>query len=226
MSGFLSAGIVGGPDIPDSVVNRAPLDEGSGTSFADVVGDASGSLDNGGTWTSNSAFEGETAPTFDQSNIEGGSWNPRATAPVTYTFRVRADSDGLQTGDSSNHIFNFSSYPRVFYNTTTDEWTVSDGADNRASLSESQSTLEGSIRVVAFRLDSNSCDLDVYQEDATTKVGSASISSPNTSFDNATMEISKSGNGSAWGDVIDLMDAHDTALSDSELDSVVADLYG
>jgi len=215
---------------PATLVNRAPLDEGSGTTFTDVIGSANGTLSNGGTFTTNSAFRGDVAPTFDQSNGEGASWNPRATAPVTYTFRVRADPNGFLTEDSGHHIFSFDSVPRIFYNTSTNEWVVSDGADTRATFAESQSTLEGSIHIVTFRLDSSSCDMVVYESDAATKVGSASISNPSTSFASSTMELMRiPGEGStnsSFGDVLDLCDVHDTRLSDSKLDSVVADVYG
>ena len=217
--------------IPDSVVNRAPLDEGSGTSFADIVGDATGSLDNGGTWTTDTAFEGDTAPTFDQNNAEGGSWDPRTTAPVTFTMRVRADPNGLQQSDGTNHIFRSGTgTPRVAYINNSDEWYVETPDGSTSRISEAQSALEGSIRIVAFRLDSAEANLDIYDSDATTKIGSTTITNPGTSFSSTTINLLRSPGsgsvGSSFGDVIDLIDAHDAKLSDSELDSTVQEVYG
>jgi hypothetical protein len=215
---------------PATLVNRAPLDEGSGTTFTDVIGSANGTLDNGGTFITSSAFRGGVAPTFDQSNGEGASWSPRAQAPVTYTFRVRADPNGFNTADSGHHIFSFNIDPRIFYLTSNDEWEVTDGAGTSARFAQSRSSLVGSIVIVTFRLDSSSCDMVVYESDATTKVGSASISNPNTSFASSTMELMRiPGEGSInspFGDVLDLCDVHNKRLSDSQLDDVVARVYG
>jgi hypothetical protein len=211
-----------GPDVPDSVVNRAPLDEGSGTSFTDVVGDADGTLSQGGSWVSDSAFNGGTAPEFGDSG-DYGEWQARSSVPITVTCRVRKNP--FKISSRFYFIWGYNSLPKVGWDSNNNNWAAED-ENNANRLTVSDSLSNGDVRILAFRLDSSEMALDVYQNDATTKVGSDSVSNPNTGFSGETMYIGDSGpnKNNEWTDAIDFPDIHDEFISD--IDSMVAEVYG
>lgn len=60
----------GGDELPDSVVNRWPIDEGSGTTFADAIGTADGTW-NGGSWVSDSSYIGGFGYSLDGTDDNG-----------------------------------------------------------------------------------------------------------------------------------------------------------
>jgi hypothetical protein len=74
MSGFLSAGIVGGPDIPDSGVSRWAFDEGSGSTAIDEWGGNDASIV-GATYTTASQV-GSHALEFDGVGDEVNAGDP------------------------------------------------------------------------------------------------------------------------------------------------------
>jgi len=210
--------------IPDSVVNRLLLDEGSGTELSDDVGSANGTLNNGGEWSDSSDFGEGTAPLFDGS--EDGVWQPRATTPIMWTMRVKADN--LRNGN--NWMMGHTVTPGLLYDGANDAWRgVSEGGVDVLTVAESQSSVEGSVRILALRLDSADFKLDVYQADATTKVGSDSVSNPNTTFDDTTNYFGnrESAFSDGWSGNIDgPFDVHDSVPSDAELDDIIANVYG
>jgi hypothetical protein len=75
--------------IPDSVIHHWPADEGSGTTLTDNVGsnDISLSFDR---WRSDTAFEGGTAPDFDDSSSDDGSTSADGNT-LTWSLRVVMD---------------------------------------------------------------------------------------------------------------------------------------
>jgi len=212
--------------IPDSVVNRLPLNEGSGTFVEASVGSADGTLNNGGTWVDDSAYPNGTAPAFNDADNDYATWTPRSTTPITWTVGV--DVGSMSSGD--NYIWGQNVAPLLSYNANNDNWRlVSEGGKEQTTVSESQSTVEGSIRFLAARLDASDLKLDVYQSDATTKVGSSSASSPNTAFDGSTNYFGdrEQGGGDGWdGQILGPFDVHDSTPSDSEIDNIIGSVYG
>jgi len=214
--------------ILDSVVNRVPFDDGSGGTATASVGSADITLNNGGTWTSNPAFKGGTAAIYDQTDDGPSNWTPRSSLPITYTIRVRADADGLTGSNPANVIFrqDGGTRPELFYRTDNENWQLRD-SNSSAKISQPQSTLEGSIQILAARIDTSTLALDIYEADAVTKVASDKAGSSTTDSDlTSQLELAGTGGDTGWGDALDLIDVHDTFLSDSKLDSIVSEVYG
>jgi len=196
--------------IPDSVVNRLPMDEGSGSILNESVGNEDASM-NFSTWRNDPEYKGGTAPDADGSN-DNATWTPRSQAPITITCRTELDSDGA--------IWGFGVDPQI--QISGGVWEAFDVNNNTVSVSDGSAT--SAIRIVAFRLDSNNMSIDVYEDDASTKVGSGTLINPSTSFQSSTMYIWDR-NSSAFpiAGAIDLMDVHDTFVSD--IDTLVSDVY-
>ena len=216
------------PAIPDRVVNRAPLDEGAGTTFSDAVGDADGTLQNDA-WFSDGVFEGGTAPEFDQ-DTQWGEWQPRTEAPITWTCRVRGDSDLTQPHPEtvSKFVFSHNREPALEYHLDDEAFRLAHAGDFGVGLvSDPLSNLAGSIRVCAVRLDSSEMALDVWDADGN-KVGDNSVSDPSTSFDSSTNYLGNEGpveDERLWGDAVDLFDVYDEFLGDSDLENVIQEVY-
>ena len=86
--------------IPDSVVNRWPIDEGSGTTFADAIGTADGTW-NGGVWVTNSKFIGGFG--YDLNGTEDFG-DTGATAPAgSKTIVGTVEFTDLVTGSGRLH---------------------------------------------------------------------------------------------------------------------------
>ena len=205
--------------IRDSVVNRLPLDEGSGTDVSDSVGNADGTLVNGGDWTTDSRFFGGTAPYFDGAS-EYGEWQPRTQAPITWTFRCVLDSL-----DTVQYPFGHNNHPSLNYRSDDEIWRFFDGSGAFIDVTDPSSNVSESLRVLALRLDSNTQKLDVYDVGGN-KVGDNSASDPSTSFDGATTYFGDREDGGLTIDGnVDLIDVHDVFLSDSELSDVIQSVY-
>lgn len=208
-----------GSGIPDSVVNRLPLDEGSGTSVSDTVGSADGTLSNGGTWVSDTAYRGDTAPSFDASNGDYGEWQPRTQAPITWTMRVRLDST---FSESFPYVFGHDLYPAVFVDSGNNEWALRDTDTNDIRVSDSG--LKGSVRILACRLTASQKAIDVYDA-SLNKIGSNSSSSSSDTFGSATMYFAdRAPNSVPLDTVVDLIDVRDEYVSD--IDVAVSEVYG
>jgi len=213
--------------IPDSVVNRVPFTEGSGTTAAATVGSADVTLNNGGDWISSGEFRGGTTAEFGASG-EDGQWSPYTNIPITITTRVRIDPNGLPS-PFFNYIYYFQgsgdSGAGLVGTPNSNEWIAADNnATNTARVGDSLNG--GDVRILAYRLRSSEMRLDVYQKDATTKVGSASVSNPDTSFSSSTLTVGNDPSDRTFGDSIDLTDIYDVFLSDSQLDANIAKVYG
>ena len=214
---------VGIAAIPDTVVNRALFDEGFGTTFNDSVGDANGELFNGGTWTTDSRFEGDTAPVFDGSS-EDAIWSPRADAPITWTLRVK-HGEGLQSG--ANTIFGYSNQPQLSFNTTVDEHRfLTQNADEVLAVTESTSTVEGSYRIYGCRLDESEVSLRVYDDSDLSLIGTDTASNPTVGFDTADCRIAndEDGGDNHWSESVDLFDVHNEFVED--IDDLILEVYG
>jgi hypothetical protein len=210
--------------IPDSVVNRLPLDEGSGSSLSASIGGANGTLTNDEKWEDNSNYPNGTAPEFDTSSNDYGDWTPRAETPITWTFGV--DLDSLNSGQ--NYVFGHATSPYLSYGETDAEWFVTDeGGATFFSIGESNSNAQN-IRYIAIRLDSNSLALDIYESDASTKVGTNSANNPATTFDTTTNYFGDrtSGGSGINGNIVGPFDVHDSFVPDSDLDDVISNVYG
>jgi hypothetical protein len=186
------------------------MDEGSGSALNPSVGSESASM-NFSTWRSNSEYRGGTAPDADGID-DNATWTPRSSVPITITCRTELDSDGA--------IWGFEADPQI--QISGGVWEAFDANNNTASVSDGSAT--SAIRIVAFRLDSNNMSIDVYEDDASTKVGSGSLSNPSTSFQSSTMYIwDRDSSVFPIEGAIDLMDVHDTFVSD--IDTLVSDVY-
>ena len=215
--------------IPDRVVNRAPLDDGAGTTFSDAVGDADGTLQNDA-WFSDGVFEGGTAPEFDRLT-QWGEWQPRTQAPITWTCRVRG-ADNLGDPDSEPNdkfVFSHDREPSSSYSIDDDSWRVrqADSTDPVATISDPQSDVEGAIRVIAVRLDSSLMALDVWAGDGS-KIGHNDFADPSTNFASSTNYLGNEGpveDERLWGDAVDLFDVYDEFLGDSDLENAIQEVY-
>lgn len=213
------------PAIPDGVVNRLLLDEGSGTSVNDSAGSADGTLVNGGVWTDDPSFEGGTAPFFDGLN-DYGEWQPRAQAPITWTCRVKV-ANPLDGSFSDNGVWGHGSFPALVFNSDPGDWRVYDADINSLTISESTASAEGSYRIIAVRMDSSTLALDVYENDAVTKIGSDTLANPNTTFDGLTHyfgDYDPLNSSRPFGSNVDFIDIYDRFVTD--IDVAVAEVYG
>ena len=185
--------------IPDSVIHHYPADEGSGSTIADSVGSAD-VTDFNGTWTSDGAFKGGTAPFFDRTDDDA---TVSATNPSAYTWAVRVRADSLGTESPTDRmVFSHAFDPVLKYNIDSDVWRFNDGA-SRAEVADSQSAVEGSIRYLFSGLNASTAELHVYDE-TKTLVGSDSFPSPNQTYTTSTRYIGDDGGGSRrWGGEID-----------------------
>lgn len=220
--GAARAGVFGGAGaIPDSVVNRLPLNEGTGTSVEALVGSTDGTLFNDGTWVNDSAYPNGTAPAFDPANSDYASWSPRSTTPITWMFGV--DADSFDSGDTWIIGHNFS--PLLTYNGS--EWEfITEGGSDSVSVSDSSPT---DLRYISIRFDSNDLALDVYQSDTTTKVGTDTTTNPDTAFDTSTNYFGNrtdGGGGGLDGQFVGPFDIYDIFLTDSKLASNISAVYG
>ena len=205
--------------IRDSVVNRLPLDEGSGTDVSDSVGNADGTLVNGGDWTTDSGFFGGTAPYFDGGS-EYGEWQPRTQAPITWTMRVRLDAL-----DTVQYPFGHDLFPGVNYRSDEEEWRGFDSDGFVVAVADGSSEVTSNIRVLALRLDGDNMALDVWDSNGE-KIGTDSDTNPSTTFDGSTTYFGDREAGSLTIDGnVDLFDVHDVFLSDSELSDVIQSVY-
>jgi len=210
--------------IPDSVVNRLPLNEGSGTSATASVGNVNGTLNNDGKWESNNSYPNGTAPEFDVSSNDYGSWQPRAETPITWTLGV--DLDSLES--DANYIFGHNPSPYLSYDNSENRWlAVDEGGSVILESSESKTNAQN-IRYLAIRLDTNTLALDIYESDASTKVGSDSSNNPNTTFDTTTNYFGDRTTGGSGinGNIVGPFDVHDEFVADSDLDNIMSIVYG
>ena len=214
--------------IPDSVVNRLALDEGDGSSVEDSVGSANGTLFNDEVWTDDAAFEGATAPFFDETD-DYAEWSPRTEAPITWTLRVRlADPPDLT---DAAFVFGHNVHPGLRYQEDgSDEiWRGADAdGGNRADVIDPVSNAQGDIRVIAYQLDSAKVGLDVWDGGGTHIGGDETTATTDTNFDGSTMFFGDVNDTATrpFGDNIDLIDIHDqTFESFSEINGVVQQVY-
>ena len=82
--------------IPDSVVNRWPMDEGDGTTFSDAVGTADGEWF-GGAWVSDSSYIGDYGYSLDGVDDYGDTGETMPANSLTLLATVNFSSDKSKT---------------------------------------------------------------------------------------------------------------------------------
>lgn len=101
------------PDIPDSVIHRWPIDEGSGTTVIDTVGNADGTI-NGPTWVTDTylggaALDADGTDDFVETTTLGdwASAHLSTSAGLAFTFETTSSGGmfiGTERSDGDNRI--------------------------------------------------------------------------------------------------------------------------
>jgi hypothetical protein len=209
-----------GSAIPDSVIHHWPMDEGSGSNFADVEGSADVS-DFNGTWTSNNDFNGGAAPNFDQSD-DLATASPQTPTEFTWAVRIRPDSLGTREIFS---IFAHDPTPRLSYNGFNETWEFRDNNGDFINFSESASSFNGNIRYFIASLDGSGKALYQYDNNKN-QINSETSNTSDQTYASNTLVIGSetSGGDEYWGGEIDNAYFFDAFLTSSERDDVLAEI--
>jgi hypothetical protein len=218
-----------GPDIPDSVTNHYPTDEGSGTNLTDNEGTIDGTIE-GATWQTG-AGTNDTFLLYDGTNDYTDFNNPGSpllpeTADWTAFFWVRPDAIDVET-ILSQYIRDTGNGRLVIRigDSNTDEFTLFLGGDNSeptVKLTSAVGITIGEYYSVAVRRSGNDFALFVNgnKEATHTDSGTRNIlqtgnlygarNSTGDSYDSDRTEFWEGGADEFWV-------ASGTALSDSEI---------
>ena len=199
------------------------MDEGSGTTLSDAEGNHNGVL-NQSTWTSDPAFRGGTAPFFDREDDYGYLDHSNPTE-FSVVIRARADAD-LSGGLNDKFLWSHQLKPGVSYNIDSETWNFWNTADvGKIELPEAQSTVEGSDRIIAYRLSSSQLSANIY-DDGGNEIASDVNTNATTGYDANRMYLAWDNDGDRyWGDNLDMLTLANEHLSDSDLDTVLQEEY-
>lgn len=210
--------------IPDSVVVRLLMDEGSGTTLNDAEGNHDGMLNQDSWTTGDSTFRGDAAPFFDQVDDYGylDHGNP---AELSVVIRVHV-ADDLSPGLADKFVWSHQFSPGVSYNKSDEQWQFYDSEySDQVAIQEAQSTIEGSTRILAYRRGGGDFSANVY-DNSGTEIGNASAGSPSTTYQASRMYLGWGNDGDRyWGDNLDMLVLADEHLSDQDLDTVLQEEY-
>jgi hypothetical protein len=150
-----SAGLFDGA-IPDTTIEHWPCDDGSGSTLNNSITGNDISLDFD-RWTSNTEFEGDTAPDFVPSNGDSGDATSNS-AVQAFSYRVRLDD-----ASPRRHQFSHSDDPRGYWTGTNNnsKWFF-DSGNALPGVSDSNPT---NIRIIICGSDGSTTYIYVYDKD-------------------------------------------------------------